>query len=244
MKTKYDELTLTHNLSGVILPTYRYKHIYSKGAYSIPPVIILYDDPINRDATRTEVHQVEGKYEARKNDCTLYETAEKVCKNLIMELVDETWYKELENPDMFYTNFTDLKLLHHLTKFCLGFHTVDDMDIPQLMKTLFTNADGILQSINAMEAAERKSKMAKLVIQDKYMRAVVLKLLLEPGNMKPKRGSGLNSLMTNKHIRRGKKSQGGVCGEETVQSSKVRRGQNVWWFRSKIRTQADISKRV
>ena len=27
MKTKYDELTLTHNLSGVILPTERYKHI-------------------------------------------------------------------------------------------------------------------------------------------------------------------------------------------------------------------------
>ena len=27
MKTKYDELTLTHNLSGVILPTERYEHI-------------------------------------------------------------------------------------------------------------------------------------------------------------------------------------------------------------------------
>ena len=27
MKTKYDELTLTHNLSGFILPTEFYKHI-------------------------------------------------------------------------------------------------------------------------------------------------------------------------------------------------------------------------
>ena len=27
MKTKYDELNLTHNLSGVILPTECYKHI-------------------------------------------------------------------------------------------------------------------------------------------------------------------------------------------------------------------------
>ena len=33
MKTKYDELTLTHNLSGVVLPTERYEHIYLKGAY-------------------------------------------------------------------------------------------------------------------------------------------------------------------------------------------------------------------
>ena len=33
MKTKYDDLTLTHNLSGVIIPMYKYKRIYSKGAY-------------------------------------------------------------------------------------------------------------------------------------------------------------------------------------------------------------------
>ena len=57
LKTKYDELTLTHNLSGVILPTECYKHIYSKGAYSIPSVIALYDDTIEKDVTRTEVHQ-------------------------------------------------------------------------------------------------------------------------------------------------------------------------------------------
>ena len=30
-KTKYDDLTLTHNLSGVILPSERYEHIYKKG---------------------------------------------------------------------------------------------------------------------------------------------------------------------------------------------------------------------
>ena len=37
MKTKYDELTLTHNLPGVILPSERYQRIYKKGAYLIPP---------------------------------------------------------------------------------------------------------------------------------------------------------------------------------------------------------------
>ena len=56
MKTKYDELTLTHNLSGVILPTKRYEQIYKKEAYLIPPVIALYDDTIEKDAIRTEVH--------------------------------------------------------------------------------------------------------------------------------------------------------------------------------------------
>ena len=31
MKTKYDELTLTHNLSGVILPTECYEQVYLNG---------------------------------------------------------------------------------------------------------------------------------------------------------------------------------------------------------------------
>ena len=71
MKTKYDELNLTHNLSGVILPTDRYKHIYAKGSYSIKLVISFYDETINRDATRTEAHQAEEKHEANQNDCSI-----------------------------------------------------------------------------------------------------------------------------------------------------------------------------
>ena len=98
-----------------------------------------------------------------------------------MEVVDKTWYKELEDPDAFYTNFTALKLLHRLTKFCSSLHTVDAVEIPQLMKTLFTDADGILQFINAMEAAQQKYKRTKLEIQDEYMNSVALKLLLKSG---------------------------------------------------------------
>ena len=98
-----------------------------------------------------------------------------------MAIVDETWYKELEDPDTFYTNGTALKLLDHLTKFCSGLHTVDAVDIPQVMMTLFSNAEGIPQFINAMEAAQRKSKRAKLVINDEYMHDVALKLLLQSG---------------------------------------------------------------
>ena len=34
-----------------------------------------------------------------------------------MTVVDETWYKELEDPDTFYTKVTEIKLLEHLTEF-------------------------------------------------------------------------------------------------------------------------------
>ena len=48
-----------------------------------------------------------------------------------MEVMDKTWYKDLEYLDTFYTNVTALKILDHLTEFCLGLHTVDAVDITQ-----------------------------------------------------------------------------------------------------------------
>ena len=54
MTMKYDELTLTHNLSGVILPTEGYKELYSNKAYKIPSVIAVYDDATDINATRTK----------------------------------------------------------------------------------------------------------------------------------------------------------------------------------------------
>ena len=56
--------------------------------------------------------------------------ADKECKNFIMDVVDNTWYKELEDPDTFYTNVMALKILEHLTEFCSGLHTVYAVDIP------------------------------------------------------------------------------------------------------------------
>ena len=53
IKTKYEKLTLTHNILGVILTAKSYEHIYKKGAYLILSVIALYNEKIDKDATRT-----------------------------------------------------------------------------------------------------------------------------------------------------------------------------------------------
>ena len=87
-------------------------------------------------------------------------------------MVDKTWYKELEDPYTFYTKVMALKLLDHLTEFCTGLHTVDAVDIPQIMKLLYKDLEGVPQFINAMESAQRKLKRAKLVINNEYLHAV------------------------------------------------------------------------
>ena len=181
MKKKYYELTLTHNISGVILPSERYQQIYKKGVYLIPPIITLYDETIDKDATGTEVHRAEGNHEARRNDCHIYDMADNACQKFIMAVVDVTCYKELEDPDTFYTKVTALKLLDHRIEFCAGLHTVDAVDIPQLMKTLYKKSVGVPQFTNATEAAQLKSKRAKRVIKNDYLHAVALKSLLQSG---------------------------------------------------------------
>ena len=148
MQTNYDKITITHNLSGVILPTDRYGHIYGKGPYGIPPVFELYNHSIKKDVTRTEIHPAEGKHENKRKNCALYDTANRVCKNFIMEVVDETWYKDIEDPNKFYTYVTTLKLINHLTEFCSGIHVVNTFNILQLMKTLYVDAKIVLQFIN------------------------------------------------------------------------------------------------
>ena len=77
MKTEYDELTLTHNLSGVILRKERYHHVYLKGEYLILPVIALYNDKLDKDATRTEVHKAEENTKPRK--MTVRTTKRRIC---------------------------------------------------------------------------------------------------------------------------------------------------------------------
>ena len=76
------------------------------------------------------MHQAEGKHEAQRKNRQLYEAADNACRSFIMSVVDETWYKELEDPDTFYTKATALKLLNHLTEFYAGLHTLDAVNIP------------------------------------------------------------------------------------------------------------------
>ena len=143
MKTTYDELKLQHNLAGVILPTERYKHIYKKRAYAISPVISHYNDNIDKDGTRLEINRDEGKHQARRNNRKLYETSDNACRSFIITVVDETWYKELKDPDTFYTKVTAIKLLEHLTELCIGLHTFNTVDIPHLMKEFYKDSDGV-----------------------------------------------------------------------------------------------------
>ena len=58
--------------------------------------------------------RAELAHETKRSDRALYDASGTGCVNFIISVVDETWYKELEDSDTFYTNVTTQQLLKHL----------------------------------------------------------------------------------------------------------------------------------
>ena len=67
--------------------------------------------------------------------------------------VDETWYRELENVETFYTEVKAFKLTVHLQKRSGGQHGIDAVDIISYMQQYFNKAASIPININMMETA-------------------------------------------------------------------------------------------
>ena len=95
-----------------------------------------------------------------------------------MSVVEETWFKELEDPDTFYTKAMNRKLLDHITEHCSGLHEIYAVDIPHIMRSFYKEAEGIPQFINIMESAQAKSNRLNLLITDKYVHAMSLQALI------------------------------------------------------------------
>ena len=131
---------------------------------------------------------MEVAHEAKRSYRALYNAADTDCVNFIMSVIDETWYKELEDADKFYTNMTAQQLLEHLEDHCTGLHSIDAVDIRFFMQTFWTDAEGVPQYINRMEAAHKKSVRTLLPVTDVFMQTISFGAFLTsveyPNNMR------------------------------------------------------------
>ena len=102
MKVKpYGQLKNQHSLDGVILTEDCYKNIYKKGPYVVPSVVNVYDINIDDNAGKTIIMRAERAHEAKRSDRALCDASNTGCVNFIMSVVNETWYKELEDAATF-----------------------------------------------------------------------------------------------------------------------------------------------
>ena len=136
MKVKpYKQINKQHSLDGVILTEDHYKYIYKQGPYVVPSVFSVYDFTIDANAGKTIAKRAELAHEAKRSNRALYDAAYTGCVNFVMFVVNETWYRELEDAGTFYTNVSAQKLLEHLENHCTRIHDIDAVDIPSVMQT-------------------------------------------------------------------------------------------------------------
>ena len=125
----------------------------------------------------------------------------------------------------------------------MGLHIVNAANIPQLTKTLLNYANGIPQFINAMEVTQRKSKWAKLVIQDEYIHPVAMKLLIQSGEYEIETRE-CSKLLDEQQTRTEWKSTFREVYLEKRQAEAARRGQTLCLLCGKRHMQPATEKRA
>jgi hypothetical protein len=97
-----------------------------------PQRLPLYDDTIANDATTVVRVHSEAAHKSRLDDYASYEAAERGVAKFLRDVVDEIWYNDLEDADLFYTKVTAIGIMALLDTNSRGLHALD-------MITLRTN---------------------------------------------------------------------------------------------------------
>ena len=92
------------------------------------------------------------------NDYKLFAKAKFKAGALILHTVDETWALEFKDEETLFTQVTPRQLLDHLQSIYGGLHAIDFLTLQNKMQEYHMESEGILEYINALEAAQNKSK--------------------------------------------------------------------------------------
>ena len=106
-----------HNLVSLIMDedAYRARH----GAnFPTPSHPEIYNVNITIDASNAVRVHCESAHTAKKEDYRLFAAAERKSSKFILAVVEDTWERELRDPDHFYTAVKTRALLAHLKDMC------------------------------------------------------------------------------------------------------------------------------
>ena len=92
------------------------------------------------------------------NNYKIYAKAKLEALALILYAVDKTWVLQLKEKETLFTQVTPRQLPDHLQSICGVLHTIDVLALQNEMQEYHMDSEGILEYINALEAAQKKSK--------------------------------------------------------------------------------------
>ena len=87
------------------------------------PDIYHVDIPV--DASNVLQVRCEASQTAKREDYRLFAAADCETSKFILAVVEYTWVRKLQYPDLFYTAVNPRTLLNHLQAMCIEFHATD-----------------------------------------------------------------------------------------------------------------------
>ena len=95
----------------------------------------MYDVDIPINASNVVRFRCMAAHTAKKEDYRLSAAAESETIKFILAVVEDTWVRNLRDPDPFYTAVKPGDLLKHLQSICVGLHTTDVLNLQSGMQT-------------------------------------------------------------------------------------------------------------
>jgi hypothetical protein len=164
LKVTYDRANGVQNLWGLIADADRYLHHYGLAFVRPATRLAVYDPDIAEGASRVECTCAEAAWAARIQDYEAYEAAKAGVKAFIEAVVDDTWIRDLRDPETFYSNVTALALLNHLRDRSGGLHALDMVSLTIQMSQYYEGTPIIPEYIQLLEDAQRKAARAGLPV--------------------------------------------------------------------------------
>ena len=124
----YDGEKGVHNLVGLIIDEDAYKACHGAN-FPKPSRPAIYDIDIPINFSNAVRFRCEAAHTAKKEDYRLFDAAERESSKFILAVVEDTWVRELRDPDLFYTAIKPRALLSHLQAMCVGLRATDVLNL-------------------------------------------------------------------------------------------------------------------
>jgi hypothetical protein len=125
LKATYDRVNGVHNLWGLVASTDCYLHYYCAPFLHPATRPACYGLATTAEASCVNRVRAKTAWAALLQDYEAYKAAECSVKVFIEAVVNDTWIRDLCNPEMFYSNITALTILNHLHERSGSLHALD-----------------------------------------------------------------------------------------------------------------------
>ena len=134
----YDDTNEVHSLIGLIYSKAEYMAEFTD-EFPRPSKPGIYDTNIKNNATEGLRAMKEAVHKEVRSDYGLFEAAERGARQFILEVVEDTYIRDLKHSRFFYTRVTPIEFLNHLQSTCGCLHAIDLLALQSTMQTAHTD---------------------------------------------------------------------------------------------------------